>query len=402
MTTRNVTRRRFLKLSTAAGFSALVAACGSSAATTPPAAPTSAPAAGSAATAAPAAASGGAASMDQLVAAAKGEGTLTTIALPHDWLNYGEMIDGFKKKYGLQVNELDPNAGSGDEVQAIKANKDNKGPQAPDVIDVGFSFGPSSKADGLTQPYKVSTWDTIPNEVKDADGHWYGDYYGVLSFAVSKDAVKNVPQDWADLLKPDYKGQIALTGDPRTSNQAILTVYAAALANGGSLDDAKPGLDFFAKLNEAGNLVPVIAKQANLASGETPIIITWDYLALGYRDQLKDNPPVEVVVPKSGVLAGVYVQAISAYAPHPNAAKLWMEYLYSDEGQLIWLKGYGHPIRYNDLAKNNKIPADLAAKLPPAELYAKAAFPSVEQQEAAKKVITEGWDTVVKVNYPKS
>jgi putative spermidine/putrescine transport system substrate-binding protein len=390
------TRRQFLKASAAGGLGALIlAACGASGGTG--GAP---PAGGGAATAAPAA-GGAAGSMDQLVTAAKGEGTLTTIALPHDWLNYGEIIDGFKKKYSLQVNELDPNAGSGDEVQAIKANKDNKGPQAPDVIDVGFSFGPSSKAEGLLQPYKVATWDTIPNEVKDADGNWYGDYYGVLSFAVNKDAVKNVPQDWADLLKPDYKGQIAIAGDPRASNQAILTVYAAALANGGSLDDAKPGLDFFAKLNQAGNLVPVIGKQATLA-GETPILITWDYLALGYKDALKDNPPIEVVVPKSGVLAGVYVQAISAFAPHPNAAKLWMEYLYSDEGQLVWLKGYGHPIRYNDLVKNNKVPADLSAKLPPAELYAKAAFPSVDQQTAAKKTITEGWDSTVKVNYPKS
>jgi putative spermidine/putrescine transport system substrate-binding protein len=395
------TRRHFLKASAAGGLGALIlAACGTGGGTGG-AAPTAAPAAGGAAapTAAPAA-GGAAGSMDALIAAAKAEGTLSTIALPHDWLNYGEMIELFKTKYGLQVNELDPNAGSGDEIQAIKANKDNKGPQAPDVIDVGFSFGPSAKAEGLLQPYKVSTWDTIPAEVKDPDGHWYGDYYGALSFAINKDAVKTVPQDWADLLKPDYKGQVALAGDPRTSNQAILSVYAAALANGGSLDDAKPGLDFFAKLNEAGNLVPVIGKQATLAA-ETPILITWDYLALGYKDALKDNPPIEVVVPKSGVLAGVYVQAISAFAPHPNAAKLWMEHLYSDEGQLIWLKGYGHPARYNDLVKNNKIPADLAAKLPPAELYAKAAFPTVAQQEAAKKVITEGWDTVVKVNYPK-
>jgi putative spermidine/putrescine transport system substrate-binding protein len=399
MTTRNVTRRRFLKLTTAASFGALVAACGAGGGTTAPAAggaATAAPAAGGAATAAPAA-GGAAGSMDQLVTAAKGEGTLTTIALPHDWLNYGEMIDGFKKKYGLAVNELNPDAGSGDEVEAIKANKDNKGPQAPDVIDVGFSFGPSAKKDGLTQPYKVATWDTIPDDLKDAEGHWYGDYYGVLSFEVNKDIVKNPPQDWADLLKPEYKGQVALAGDPKASNQAILAVYAAALANGGSLDNAQPGLDFFAKLNQAGNFVPVIGKAGTLAQGATPIIIRWDYLALGDRDSLKGNPNVEVVVPKSGILGGVYVQAISAYAPHPNAAKLWMEYLYSDEGQLIWLKGYGHPIRYNDLAKNNKIPADLAAKLPPAELYAKAAFPKIEQQDAAKKVITENWDKVVNV-----
>ncbi len=383
MASQKVTRRKFLMVSATASVGALVAACGG----TPEGGTAGAPTA-----------AGGVMAMDALVAAAKQEGTLTTIALPHDWLNYGEMIEAFKKKYSLAVNELDPNAGSGDEIEAIKANKDNKGPQAPDVIDVGFAFGPSSKQESLLQPYKVTTWDTIPADLKDADGHWYGDYYGVLSFAINTDVVKNIPQDWPDLLKPEYQGQVALAGDPRTSNQAIQSVYAAALANGGSLDNAQPGLDFFAKLNEAGNFVPVIAKNATLANGETPIMITWDYLALGARDQLAGNPPVEVVVPKSGVFGGVYVQAISAFAPHPNAAKLWMEYLYSDEGQLIWLKGYGHPIRYADMVKRNVIPADLASKLPPAELYNKAVFPKIAQLETAKKLITETWDAVVKVD----
>ena len=114
--------------------------------------------------------------MDALIAAAKAEGQLTTIALPHDWCGYGELIASYKAKYGIKVNELNPDAGSGDEIEAVKANKDNKGPQAPDVIDVGLSFGPSAKSEGLTQPYKVSTWDTIPDEAKDAEGHWYGDY----------------------------------------------------------------------------------------------------------------------------------------------------------------------------------------------------------------------------------
>jgi putative spermidine/putrescine transport system substrate-binding protein len=135
-----------------------------------------------------------------LIDAAKAEGTLTTVALPHDWCNYGGMIEGFKAKYGLEVNELNPDAGSADELEAIRANKDNTGPQAPDVIDVGFSFGPAAKDEGLTQPYKVATWDEIPENVKDADGHWYGDYYGVLSFAVNEDLVPEPPADWADLL----------------------------------------------------------------------------------------------------------------------------------------------------------------------------------------------------------
>jgi len=333
--------------------------------------------------------------MDQLIEAAKAEGTLSTIALPHNWCNYGEVIEGFKAKYGLQVNELDPNAGSGDEIEAIKANKDSKGPQAPDVIDVGLSFGPSSKAEGLTQPYKVSTWDTIPADAKDADGYWYGDYYGVLALEVNTDVVQNVPQDWADLLKPEYKGQVALAGDPRTSNQAILSVYAAALANGGSLDDAQPGLDFWAQINQAGNFVPVIADTGTFARGETPIILQWDYLALADRDTLAGNPPVEVVVPKTGRLGGIYVQAISAYAPHPNAAKLWMEWLYSDEGQLLWMKGYCHPIREPDLRARGVIPQDLLAKIPD---VSGAVFPALDQQNAAKTLITEGWDSVVGVD----
>ncbi len=366
----------------------LAAACDTTAAT---------PTAGPAPTTAPAAATSApqGSSMDALVAAAKAEGELTTIALPHDWCGYGAVIDGFKAKYGLKVNELNPDAGSGDEVEAIKANKDNKGPQAPDVIDVGLAFGPQAKADGLIQAYKVSTWDTIPADAKDADGFWYGDYYGVMALEINTDAVKNPPKEWADLAKPEYKGQIALAGDPRTSSQAINGVYAVALANGGALDNAQPGLDFFSTLNKNGNFVPVIAKQGTIAKGETPIVLRWDYNALADKDSLKGNPPIQVTVPSSAVLAGVYVQAISAYAPHPNAAKLWMEYLYSDAGQIGWLTGYCHPIRYNDLAAKNAIPADVAAKLPAADIYAKAKFPTLDQYNKVKDVITKNWDSAV-------
>jgi len=336
--------------------------------------------------------------LDQLIKAAQKEGELTVIALPHDWANYGEIISTFSSKYGIKVNELDPNAGSGNEIEAIKANKGSTGPQAPDVIDVGLAWGPTAKEQGLIQPYKVQTWDTIPDDVKDPDGYWYGDYYGVLAFEVNSSVIKNIPQDWSDLLKPEYKGKVALGGDPRTSAMAAMAVAAAAIANGGSFDNVMPGPEFFAKLNKAGNFVPVIAKPGTIASGETPIAMMWDYLALTDRDNFNGNPEISVVIPKSSVVAGVYVQAISAYAPHPNAAKLWMEFLYSDEGQLLYLKGYVHPIRYNDLAKRNVIPEDLAKKLPPAELYAKAIFPTIDQITKAKKDIADNWDKVVNVN----
>ena len=364
----------------------LLSACGGGAvATEAPAVATEAPAV---ATEAPVAAD----PMADLIAAAQAEGMLTTIALPHDWCNYGEVIDAFKAKYGLEVNELNPEAGSGDEIEAIKANKDNTGPQAPDVIDVGFAFGDSSKAEGLIQPYKVSTWDSIPDDAKDAEGYWYGDYYGVLSFLVNTDVQPDVPQDWADLLDPKYNGQVAMSGDPRTSNQAIQTVFAAALANGGSLDDAQAGLDYFAEMNTAGNLVPLIANNGLVATGETAVRITWDYNALAAVDSFEGNPAATVVVPATGRFAGVYVQAISAYAPHPNAAKLWMEYLYSDEGQTLWMKGYCHPIREADMRERGVIPADLLAKLPD---VSGAVFPTLDQLNAAKELITVNWDAAV-------
>ncbi|HWA45218.1 MAG TPA: ABC transporter substrate-binding protein [Hypericibacter adhaerens] len=340
-------------------------------------------------------------SMDDLIAGAKKEGALSIIAVPHDWCGYATVIDKFKAKYPfLQLNELNPDAGSGDEIEAIKANKGNTGPQAPDVIDVGLSFGPSAKAEGLLQPYKVSTWASIPDHQKDPEGYWYGDYYGVLAFEVNTDIVKKVPADWADLLLPEYKNQVALSGDPRTSNESIQSIFAAGLArSGGKVDAAaSEGLKFFAELYKNGNFVPVGGGAASIAQGTTPIVIRWDYLSLTDNDTLKGNPQIATVVPKTGVVAGVYVQAISAYAPHPNAAKLWMEHLYSDESQIDWLKAYCHPIRFQDLVDSKKVPADVLAKLPPAENYEKALFPTLEQQGAAKEVITKQWDSVVGAN----
>jgi putative spermidine/putrescine transport system substrate-binding protein len=329
-----------------------------------------------------------------LLAAAKSEGTLNTIALPRDWCGYGALLDTFKAKTGLAINEITPNAGSAQEIDAIK-NNPNGGPAAPDVIDVGYSFGPASKEEGILQAYKVATWDTIDPGAKDPDGFWYGDYYGVLSFEINKDVVKgDSPKDWADLLKPEFAHSVALAGDPLNSNQAIQTVQAASLANGGSLDDATKGLEFFKQLNDAGNFVPTVAKQGTLVSGETPIVITWSYLALADLDSIKGSVNVEVVIPASGKFGGVYVQGISKTAPHPNAAKLWEEFLYSDAGQLWWTNAYCYTTRYSDLVARNVIPADIKAKLPD---VSGTVFPTLDQNTAAKTLVSDQWASVTGV-----
>ncbi len=345
---------------------------------------------GTGASTAPSAAAGG--NMDALVAAAKTEGNLNVIALPHDWCNYGAMIDGFKAKYaGITVNENLPDGGSGDEIEAIKTTQGQTGPAVPDVIDVGIAFGDSLKTDGLVQAYKVATWDTIDTKFKDPDGFWYGDYGSILTFEINKTAVPNSPADWKDLLKPEYANKVALAGDPRVSSQAYNAVWAAALANGGSLDNAQPGLDFFKQLQTAGNLVPTIAKPGTIDQGATPITIRWAYNALAHKDTAAGNPVIDVVVPATGRFLGYYIQAISKYAPHPNAAKLWMEYLYSDEGQANWIKGYCNTTRLADL-KTRGVSADAIAKLPD---VTGAVYPTGDQAKAAKTLITTGWDAAV-------
>ncbi|NJC95136.1 MAG: iron ABC transporter substrate-binding protein [Anaerolineales bacterium] len=380
---KKASRRDFLKVgATVLGTSAVLAACG--------------PQATEVANL-PDLTSGNSIPLEDLIAAAKTEGQLTTIALPHDWANYGEIIETFKTKYGLTINELNPDAGSADELEAIRANKESKGPQAPDVIDIGIGHTATALADGLVAKYKVSTWDSIPDDAKNPDGYWWGEYYGVLAFEVVKPDVENTPQDWEDLLKPEYKGKVAMAGDVLKSNQAVQTVMAAGLSRtGGDIEKApEAGLQFWKEMVDSGNFIPVIADQGRIAQRETLIVMEWDYLALANRDALGGNPELDIVVPKSGVLAGPYAGGISAYAPHPYAARLWWEFVMSDEGQNLYLKGYAHPIRYNDMAARGVIPADLAAKLPPAENYERATFLSVEQLQASNKYITENWRKVV-------
>ena len=143
-----------------------------------------------------------------LVKACKDEGMLSIIATPASWANYGEIFELFKATTGVELNSLDENAGSADEIAAIEANKGNKGPQAPDIVDVGYAYGQQGIDGGYYQPYKVSTWDKIPETVlglpaKDPNGLWTGVYYGVMVLEVNTAVVKNVQQNGSDLLNPE-------------------------------------------------------------------------------------------------------------------------------------------------------------------------------------------------------
>jgi putative spermidine/putrescine transport system substrate-binding protein len=331
--------------------------------------------------------------LQQLTALAKKEGRLNTIALPPDWANYGEIMKTFSKTYGIPITNASPNASSADENQAVKSNKGSS--KQPDVLDVGPPFAIAGKKDKLYAKYRNSQWATIPANMKDPDGFWAGDYWGVIAFGINASLVRTTPKSWADLKDSALKGRVAMNGDPRTSGSAFAGVFSAALANGGSLDNIMPGIQYFADLKKSGNFITVDATPATVANGQTPLTIDWDYLQLSYGNEFKGKLEWKVSVPSSGVFGNFYCQAISAFSKHPYAARLWQEFCYSDQGQLLWLKGFTHPARFQDLVKRGKIPASLLSKLPPAQSYKNVKFPSPAQTDKAKALVQENWQPMV-------
>ncbi|EWM11174.1 ABC transporter substrate-binding protein [Kutzneria sp. 744] len=329
--------------------------------------------------------------MDALVAAAKAEGTLNVITLPRTWAGYGDLMDGFTKKYGIKINDANPDGSSQDEINAVKQLKGQD--RAPDVLDLGSSFALSAAASNLLAPYQVATWKNIPDAQKDAQGRWFNDYGGYISIGYDAARVKTPPTSIADLAKADYKGMVALNGDPQKAGAAFAGVYAAALAKGGSVDNIQPGIDFFGGLKKSGNFIPVGATQATIQSGQTPITIDWDYLQVSAANTLKGKVDWKVVVPKDGLYANYYNQAISATAPHPAAARLWEEYLYSAEGQNGFLKGWARPVELAAMQAAGTVDKTELAALP--QVDGKSPFPTEAQLDAAKKVIADSWAKTV-------
>jgi putative spermidine/putrescine transport system substrate-binding protein len=358
----------------------LVAACGST--TTPP------PSTGGGDGTSAAPSQDAAAIIADLETKAKAEGALNSYGMPPDWTNFGAIWDGFLPKYNLTHTDTDMS--SAEEIQKFDAEKNNP---VSDQGDIGIQFGPVAVASGTTLAYKPTGWDKIPDYAKDPDGNWMCWYTGTISFAVNTALVKNVPTSWADLMKPEYKGQIAIS-DPRNAAQGAMTVLAANASKGGDEKNIDAGLAYFDALNKAGNFTAVAPSKANVEKGEAPIAILWDYNALPMRDDLaKASPPVPitVVIPSDGTVAAPYCHVINKYAAHPNAAKLFREYILTDAVQILQAQKYARP-----LAKGVQIPADMAAKFPPADSY-NAVKPILDWKAAADAVARLANDWTIEV-----
>ena len=328
--------------------------------------------------------------MSGLIAAAKKEGQLNVITLPADWANYGTIMKDFTAKYGIKINDANPDGSSQDEINAMQQLKGQS--RAPDVLDMGTSFAITADQEHLLAPYRVQSWSQIPANSKASDATWYDDYGGYVAIGYDPSRVKVPPTSFADLTKPIYQNMVALNGSPTEAGAAFAGVYAASLANGGSFGDIGPGIDYFAKLHQSGNFVPVTGSPSTVQSGQTPILIWWDYLLASEVQPVVHD--FKIVIPSDGHYAAYYSQAISATAPDPAAARLWEEYLYSVTGQNLWLQGKARPVELPSMVSAGTVDKAAYAALPPAP-SATLTFPSQAQLTTAKNVLAQQWASKV-------
>ena len=351
--------------------------------------------------------------MDALVAAAKKEGKLNVITLPRDWANYGEAMDLFSKAFGIKITDDNPDGSSAYEIQTVRTAPASK---VPDAVDVGITYGADNA--NLFSPYKVQNWKDITPAYKDANGRWYGDYAGVIALSYDT-SIPKAPTSFNDLKDPAFKNMVAIGGDPSGAQEALMSVFAANLANGGTTANVQTGIDYFKSLKDSGNFVTVLANGQNLLAGAYKVSFSWSFNGPGaVATAAKAGKTIKYVIPSDAVIKGTpYIMAIPFNAPHPAAARLWTEFLYSENkgkgsttigstkgmtgskifaaingGQNIWIAGGALPIEYDAMvAKGTNAAAPAGYGIPAG---AKIVTPSPADQDAAKALLKAQWPAI--------
>ena len=351
--------------------------------------------------------------MDALVAAAKKEGKLNVITLPRDWANYGEAMDLFSKAFGIKITDDNPDGSSAYEIQTVRTAPASK---VPDAVDVGITYGADNA--NLFSPYKVQNWKDITPAYKDANGRWYGDYAGVIALSYDT-SIPKAPTSFNDLKDPAFKNMVAIGGDPSGAQEALMSVFAANLANGGTTANVQTGIDYFKALKTSGNFVTVLANGQNLLAGAYKVSFSWSFNGPGaVATAAKAGKTIKYVIPSDAVIKGTpYIMAIPFNAPHPAAARLWTEFLYSENkgkgsttigstkgmtgskifaaingGQNIWIAGGALPIEYDAMvAKGTNAAAPAGYGIPAG---AKIVTPSPADQDAAKALLKAQWPAI--------
>jgi putative spermidine/putrescine transport system substrate-binding protein len=294
---------------------------------------------------------------------------------PPEWADWGSQLKAIATQLGISVPSDNKNSG-----QAIAALIAEKANPVADVTYLGGIAADPAKDAGVLAPYKPAGWDKIPGALKDPDGYWFTIHSGTLGLFVNKAALagKAVPQSWADLLKPEYKGLVGYL-DPTSAAVGQLSVMAVNLALGGTYENLDAAIAYFKQLSRNQPIVPKQTSYARVLSGEIAILFDYDFNA--YRGQYTDQAPVAFVVPREGSLVFPYVMALVKGAPHAENAKKVLDFVLSDASQVMWGNAYLRPV-FAD-----KLSAEAKAKFLPDSEYARAQPVDLKRLAAAQKQI---------------
>ncbi len=306
--------------------------------------------------------------------AAKKEGLVVSFDTGPTWANWAAQFKAFQKRYpGVEMvyNDL------GSAATVVTLDKSRNRPQADTAYYFAASALDAVKA-GVVTDFKPVNFDKLAEPLRHPDGQWFTIHTLNIAFLVNTKLVKNVPQSWADLLKPEYKNSIVYL-DPRSTGQGQVVAFGAAFGNGGSMDDLTPGIDYLGKLTKAGNVLRTVGTTpyAQFLKGEIPIWIGYenDGLKAKFVDGMGDN--IAVVIPKEASAAAPYAISLVKNGPNPNAGKLWLNFIMTDEGQKIFAEGYVRPS-----VPGVALPASVADKMP--------AAPQIRPIDIAKAVAKKG------------
>ncbi|KAB8309547.1 extracellular solute-binding protein [Erwinia endophytica] len=295
---------------------------------------------------------------------------------PPEWADWGTQLHAIAKDTGINVPQDNKNSG-----QALAQLVAEKANPVADVVYLGVTFGIQAAKSGVVADYKPAEWDDIPAGMKDPQGKWVALHSGTLGFMVNVDALGGlpVPQSWADLLKPEYKGMIGFL-DPSSAFVGYVGAVAANLALGGTLQNFAPGLAYFKKLSANQPIVPKQTAYARVLSGEIPIMLDYDFNA--YRAKYTDHANVAFVIPKEGTITVPYVISLVKNAPHADNGKKVIDYVLSDKGQAIWANAYLRPVRLSAMSAEAK-----QGFLPDSD-YARAKTVDYQQMADAQKAFS--------------